>query len=741
MPITMQGRWTVSIKKKFATYAQQFVIAGADSGNGVYNYDDSPPPVKVTGDSWTINIRHDDGTGGGFKDSDMRVKFPTYSGGKYKFDIESDDKWSGDRDFDDLVLSCTMDWTPGSLDYLIYGSVSHYSANCLFNPCHQLEYVVIDSIYALREALKKPYLAELIKKYYPEKLYVEPPKVGPFPDPPPFKPIVLPYTAKYAMPEKQALMAQLTEMTVKKSKSKAKAAADEAPVMVATQVKNFDLSSSAMMELDYDRTILGKYIDQLRPFCITGALPGVALNFQEYDRTAAEKTGATYSGTGNRENLGVCATDMYGNYIFRFSRSIYESLDEAFSDRAAGEDVIVQFKPDVIACVMDSEAPTGFSYESSPYWNIPTIKRINICVPREDIGHWPSACQGEHAIQAIGNIFIGAPQSDGTRVGYSNTLSAEGRITAKSSITGTPAARCAAWGGNLDFYACFLDLPVKYYTIRYSRYLRDQGVWTPWEFFMQKYRHPKIANLSLPFYSGDLVGPDTGVSLQIDGGPLVPAPAYLNIEEDNDLVFTHRGRKGVISSWIYAPEPGMVEFKIEGYSTAGAKIAGAEDTIRLFIDNQHPNYRILDVNMLGAPGGDCALFTLPANQLNAPLTVTFKANQWQGFLQSYGVSVRKGNTSGFSITGTGPAALSGTYVHGSDDKICNQFFGTLDDVTSDPDGVVTANIVPASGDWLEPNQNFCTFAVNLSCVRRVTNGYNDATDHYGPTQYLLGIQK
>jgi hypothetical protein len=54
---------------------------------------------------------------------------------------------------------------------------------------------------------------------------------------------------------------------------------------------------------------------------------------------------------------------------------------------------------------------------------------------------------------------------------------------------------------------------------------------------------------------------------------------------------------------------------------------------------------------------------------------------------------------------------------------------------------VTAYIIPASGNWLAPDQPFCTFSVNVGATMRRTNGYNSAEDSFGPVQYLLGIQQ
>jgi len=60
-------------------------------------------------------------------------------------------------------------------------------------------------------------------------------------------------------------------------------------------------------------------------------------------------------------------------------------------------------------------------------------------------------------------------------------------------------------------------------------------------------------------------------------------------------VFTHRDRKAVITSSIYAPTFGSVQFRIEGYNAAGAKVAGADDSVTLYIDNVAPDFGIDDV--------------------------------------------------------------------------------------------------------------------------------------------------
>ena len=85
MAIPMQGSWTVSVKSKSADFPQRFIIAGADAGNGTYVGAVATPPVPVTGAHWRIQIQND--PGGGFVDSADQIKFPTISGGQYRFDI------------------------------------------------------------------------------------------------------------------------------------------------------------------------------------------------------------------------------------------------------------------------------------------------------------------------------------------------------------------------------------------------------------------------------------------------------------------------------------------------------------------------------------------------------------------------------------------------------------------------------------------------------------------------------
>ena len=156
--------------------------------------------------------------------------------------------------------------------------------------------------------------------------------------------------------------------------------------------------------------------------------------------------------------LGLAVTDEQGNYIFRFTQTLAEIAAEASDIVAGGSSLAIQPRPDLIVQAI-SGGTAGVLYESALYPDVPNLKRIDICVPFDILNPGPTACQGGRAIQSIGNVW--------TIPGVGNTLDADGRITA-TDPTG-PIITRGAWVGRLDLFACFLDLDVAYYTIRFRR--------------------------------------------------------------------------------------------------------------------------------------------------------------------------------------------------------------------------------------------------------------------------------
>jgi hypothetical protein len=480
----------------------------------------------------------------------------------------------------------------------------------------------------------------------------------------------------------------------------------------ATQVKatRVDIGAAKVASVASYASEIAKYKDLFKPACVIKPQPGLLLRFLEYDRTAAELVGGPYTGTGARQVLGLAVTDERGNYIFRFSWSLAQLESEAADFVTAGASLATQLRPDLIAQVISGTA-AGTLYESALYPDVPNLTRIDLCIPDNVLNPGPSACQGGRAIQSIGNIW--------TLAGVGNTLDSAGRITA-TNPTG-PIITRGAWVGRLDMFACFLDQPtVEYYTIRF----RKPG--SGWAFVQELYRHIKIADIGLPGYIGTKVGPDTR-SLAVDGGAKVNVPSYLNIESNAEWIATHRLRKIQLTSAIYenalyAPgdSPRSVDFKIEGYNAAGDKVAGAEDSIRLYIDNRPVTGDISGIAMGATVPGECALFELAS--ANAALTARFKADQAGGFVQEYHLDVIRGSNTSVPVSDTTAPVqpLSVAYsepVHG------NFFFGTLNGVGPDADRYVVAELQANAGAWLPADKNFCAFAFRLHATPRTTNGY------------------
>jgi hypothetical protein len=738
MAIPMQGSWTVSVKSKEVGATQQrFIISGAASGNGTYAGDTSTPAVAVTGDAWSVSVQHK--VGASWVDSFDQIAFPTQSGGSYHFDIQANDD-DVDPVFDDLILTCS---TPVTFsDFLTYGNVSWYSG-CFYNPCNPFPYFVIDSAAALKDALTRPALRASITALYPEKVHRGP---NPIPDPPPFRPLVLPMAGQAPLPPRQAQVFQGAQADVQ-SGTTAKKAATRQPQNFARRTVNLpSAATSSTSALNPAVSLSASAIAGIRatfPFCQTGPLPQYLLRFQDYDRTPAELAGGPYTGTGTRTNLGTTTTDRNGNYIFRFTMSASDFLEEFFevlSDPAVGEDFFAQLLPDVIVQVLDATAPSGVLYETAPTFHIPFLKRINVCVPR-DLIHLPGGCVSGQIIQSIGNITVG-PLVAGVRHTANTNLDANGVITSTSSLG--PIVDCSAWAGSLYFYACLNQPGVTYYSLSFKKASAPD---TSFQWVQEDYSPYHVAPAPI-YWVQESVGPVVRF-----GG----IPSYLNIETDTShgpYYWMDRWKllKVILSSSIYQNAcggAGPITFRIQGYDSTGAPVGGADDRITLYIDNNGVD-QFIDPNLSMIIGGvkvtqgNCALFTVDKTQLNSPLEINFRSNQNEGFMNSYQLYMDKGAIGGFAIQSVvpplpppgwtpPPAKISDSYSGN-----CN-FRGTSDEHLYDSvNNVLTADVGPVSGAWLDPHQIFCAFSINLSSSVRVTDGQGIFGPYYsGPI--LIGI--
>jgi hypothetical protein len=737
MFISMQGNWTIHVKAKQADFPQRFIVSGAATGNGIHNATVGMSPVVVTGNLWSIAVQNNPGTG--FQQSDTRLKFPVLQAGSYKFDIESNDA-GGDQDFNDLILTCS---TPASLtDYLIYGNVSTYSGRCFYNPCFK-GWLVIETEVALRAALQNPLLSDAIKKYYPYR--VPPVIVDPNPpDPGPFVPLMINLNGN-AQPARVANIFRRTEneITPRTSRRSEQDADAEAPASMTFERTVTTASFQESQSTSLDTIALSKFVDLGYLWCTTQPASYLTLNFQEYDRSPSELAGGPYSGTGLRDFLGSIITDSNGNYIFRFTQSLSQLIDEVFNDVAGGENIFVQYRPDLIVSVPNISPPPAVLYESAPYYNVPNLYRLDLCLPESKVPA-TSLCFNGNLIGSLGNVFIGGNQNTTgsttnvalDRNGYNNHLRPDGRITVHNSQAGF-AVDCACWAGGIDLKGCMYNVQrnqsdpiIKRYTIRHSK----DGV--NWQFVNQSYLHPIFSKRSLPNYNGDLVGPFPA-TLNVDGGgPVANVPSYKNIQAEVffdgiDWEFTNLDRYMQLSSGLYqGAQPGRVFFKVEGYDAAGNLVPGAKDLIALFIDNNPLGFSLdnvwFDDDGINIIKAECNLYRMTEASLNTPLKIVFKANDQWGFLDHYALGISKCGA-GFAVVESIPGISSGSNPANTDANGCPGYTGTAEiskfgdlnshQITYSPSPVPTKK-------WLEIGESYTVYYLGLTAVKRETNGYN-----------------
>lgn len=739
MSISMQGAWYVRVKSKSAGFAQRFIVSGASTGNGVRVGSTSTPEVFVNGNSWNIRIQNDPGSG--FLNSTLKLTYPRIVGGEYVFDLQSNDAGS-DEDFNDLILTFRTPVTDS--DYVVYGNISYYKG-CLFNPCHR--FLVLDTYLKFREAIINPSIRAAVKSYYPSLDRVA---FNPQPEPPAtFKPLAIPFSGK-AIPDREQVITvgKPNEISVK---------ADKKQEVEATQYSYNALKSSRVSSLQTTDSLqasklstiqgieLAKISDRLRLFCETGPIPFAQIQFNEYDRSNQELLGAPYTGDGNSEDLGKINADSFGNYIFRFSRSLSDTLNEVDVDVAPGEEISTQFRPDLVMQLKDPFSENGTLFETAPYWNIPFLRRINLCIPKEKAGLVPSACSGLHILQGVGNIAMAAMNGSGNRVGGGNSLNNSGIVTSKADIA--PSTRCAAFSGSLLLKGCLDNPNIKYYTLE----RRNRDLFESWQPFTQPLRLAKNIGSSTV---QSLVNRSFGPGNTIEG--------YLNVEVDggNWLPGYDNIKARIVTS---AFDNARHSFRIQGYDASGNAISGTSEVIHLYLQDAKTTAAIDPViNFGGDDLGDCALFQLPTIGgtvvEDAPMTVRFKVEHNpnalppRGFMNEYALTVHKGSTGGFGVNlPVVDAIFSGSslipevnrgrkYAHTSDLECTTVFKGTVNEVSADGDGYYTAILQPSSGGWLDPEQSFCAFSINLNGTLRLTNGSSGYPDFHA-TSILIGIER
>lgn len=762
MIISMQGNWTVTVKSKSAAYPQRFVVQGAATQNGVHSGIPGTS-VNVTGNQWSIAVQSDPGTG--WQTSNTQLQFPHQAGGNYEFDIRSDDA-AGDSDFNDLILTCS---TPVNInDFIVYGNVTLYNRHCIFNPCRKFPYV-IETFHGLENALKNPLLRGWIEKYYPER--VPPIKVDPNPPDP------VPYFAPMVFDLRDEAMQPKTSLKyipkVKDEKKRDSKAANGTDSKFAAA--NFDLApggirSAQTTALSPDKIELSKSISGLFYNCFTDPGSNLTLTFEEYDRTAAELSGGAYSGTGNRRLLGDTITDMNGNYIFRFSFDMtFPGLEDSF-DIAGGENVNTVMFPDIIVKIIEY-SPFQVRYESAPFYNIPNLKRINLCLPESTV-QVSSACFNGNLIGSLGNVFIGGNQNTEAstlpsalrRYGDSNYLESSGKISVNSPLAGFNI-ECAAWDGTIDMKGCMYDAAksaannkIKWFTIR----MRRSGT-SGWNYVSENYKHPKFHkrnNILFPNYVGDDVGPFYPNVGGILNGTV---PSYINIQREIfvdgiDWEFSNMDRYMQLHTTLYdviagIRTPGKFYVRVDCYDIAGNHVANATDLIALFIHNNKLKFQMTTpaLNDPSIVNAGCQLYRLTDAQMKTPIVFSFQAYDEYSFVDNYSLTMgRCPGTSidltsnieaGFTLAGghTFPGGSNPANIHDEHHPLngCPGYKGTGDDYSNT--GLVPVQIQPpAVGDgWIKAGEYFTVYSFGLTASHRVTNGYNTGSGLYQASAQIM----
>lgn len=514
---------------------------------------------------------------------------------------------------------------------------------------------------------------------------------------------------------------------------RAKVASEAASIAVASQLATVN-TPSARSAVSVSAVDVANFINPIF-LCQSGALAEYLLRFQDYTPTASEAAGGPYTGGGARTTLGVTTTDRNGNYVFRFTLPC-----ERFFARALSH-VTIPFPrcfvplPNIIVQVLDGTVPSGVLYETTPFFNTPEYAEINVCVPKSVVT-LPPGCTVGQIIQSIGNITVG-PLVGGARNTSNTFLAVNGTITSSSSLG--PQVTCAAWAGSLYFYACLDNPNIVSYTIRFGRPADPD---TAYQFVTEDYSPYRV--VPPPVYvAQQSVGP-TNRQLETEPGVFSSVPSYLNAETDATTPWLERWKvlKMVLSSSIYQNAlggAGSIVFRIQGYDAAGKQ--QADDRITLFIDN-NPVDQFIDPNLaLITTGGpvsqsDCALFTLPPDQPAAPIQISFRANQNEGFMASYELYMDKGSTGQFPIK-----SVVSPSVKIDNSGSCG-FRGTVDEPNygATVANELTVQVIPLTGNWLAPGQTFCAFSINLTSSVWVTDGQTIFGPYYtGPD--LIGIQQ
>lgn len=685
MAIGLQGTWSVSVTTKNAAWPQRFIVAGSSNGrDGTYAGNTSAADVLVDGDQWGITIQNNPTGPVTWRESRTRLHNFRVDSGFFRADIQSDDGGgAADEDFDDLVLTISKPLSES--EWIVYGTARSYRGHCRFNPCFPYPWIVIDTPRQLERLLGYREVRPILERVYG-------PNVDRLAAREQFTPLVLSRGggAKGGVSVRGATSVEMKSQG--KSRKANLVVGDLAEVRAA---RNLGVAA--------DLTVAeAGILDRLKLFhpCEVEPIAQALLRFAEYDRTDAELGGGAYTGFGDRETLGIAATDEEGNYLFSFERTLGQLIDESSDDAPAGSDPSIEARPDLIIQFVDD--PEGVAvHETAPYYNIPNVRRINLCIPVGALV--PKPCRGDRVLQYLGDIpIVNNPGS---------TLHPDGTITNTPASESGPSIERGAWNGVLDIIGCFEDSvrPVKHYVIWVRA---GSGSWNPLSVTASGLRQQGTG-----VWTSESYGP-TPTPLSIG-----TVPAYRNIELETgwSLEVEHRKARVNLASLLTPGLPRRVEdvrFIIRGYDEDGNYVPSTYDYIKLRVDAQPATGDIASIIVPGGGDpGECGMLTLPTD--TTPLEVKLRALDPDGFLRNWSLSAVKGSNDPVGLIDSGTASPPGGSYPGA--TVDTRYYGTSERPTADVEGYVTLTLAPPSSGWLE-GRPFCGFSFELHVQDRTTNG-------------------
>jgi hypothetical protein len=689
MTIGLQGTWSVSVKSKDASWAQRFVVDGADSGNGTYSGTTGTPAILVSGDQWGVSIENNPTGPVSWRPSRARLANHRVDGAFFKVDIESDDGggFAGDEDFNDLIL--TISKPLAASEWIVYGKVKTYGGRCLFNPCHPFPWLVIDTPNQLERLLNYDNVRSILEREYGAD-------VASRMDADTFEPMMLSRGGSNGGGYK---VHGATKVEMKKKRNAKKATLHTVDTASVHAADRFDYRPNLTLA---EAGILDKLIPTWQ--CDNDPLGNTVMEFVEYDRTHTELSGGAYTGLGGREIIGLSATDEFGNYVFSFTRTIADLIDESSGDTPVGGDPVTAANPDVMIRFPDENGVVGYS--TAPYYDIPNIRKINLCIRKSALA--PKACQGGDVLQYIGDIPIVANGG--------SSISSDGTVTNNPSLSGSgPSVERAAWRGTIDLFGCFgsSQAPVTHYTVQW----RVNG--GDWEYLNVDASGLRQQGNGL--YTLESYGPDTSVFG-------AAKPAYRNIELEPNWSTEVRHRKAkvrlrdLLNTVPLARKVAKVTLRIHGYDSTGNFVPGTYDKVELRVDEEKATGDIASILVPGETEfNECALIQLPSD--NSPLEFKLRALDPDGFLRSWSLTAVKGSNTPVGLIDAATSAAPGGVYPG--EIADNAYVGTAERVGADVDGYVTLTLAPAVGNWLG-EEEFCGYSFELHVRDRVTNGVTAA---------------